>query len=83
MQEKKFWIYNIVGSIFWAVSINLVGIYFISNYESILDNFGKIALGIMIVLVGYIYFFQKESWMSYMRAKEVEIREKHMKKMKQ
>ncbi len=29
MSEKKFWIYNMIGSIIWAFSINLLGIFFI------------------------------------------------------
>lgn len=44
MQESKFWLYNMVGSIIWAISINLLGIYFIDNYETILDNLGKIMM---------------------------------------
>ena len=38
MREDKFWLYNMVGSIIWAISINFLGIYFIDNYETILDN---------------------------------------------
>lgn len=44
MREDKFWTYNMFGSIIWAISINLLGIYFIDNYETILDNLGKIML---------------------------------------
>ena len=83
MRERNFWTYNIIGSLFWAITINLVGILFIDNYELILDNFGKVALGIMVSIIGYIYFFQRESWTSYIRAKEQEILEKQMKKTKQ
>lgn len=37
-----------IGSIVWAVSVNLLGIFFIDNYESILDNLGKIMLVIIV-----------------------------------
>lgn len=45
MLEKNFWLYNMIGSCLWAVSVNLLGIFFIQNYEAILDNVGKIMLG--------------------------------------
>lgn len=32
MSEDKFWWYNMVGSIIWAITINLLGIYFIDNW---------------------------------------------------
>jgi membrane protein DedA with SNARE-associated domain len=47
MKEQKFWIYNTIGSIFWATAINLLGIFFIDRYETILDNLGKITLVII------------------------------------
>ena len=60
MREDKFWIYNMIGSIIWAISINTIGILFIDNYETILDNFGKIALGMIIIIAGYIFLFQRK-----------------------
>lgn len=39
MQEKKFWIYNMIGSVIWASSLILLGIFFVDQYEVILDNF--------------------------------------------
>lgn len=44
MHEKRFWTYNAIGSILWATSINLLGIFFIANYEAILGNLGKIIM---------------------------------------
>jgi len=81
MREDRFWLYNMIGSIIWAISINTIGILFIDNYETILDNFGKIAMGIIIVMALYIFFFQKENFTKYMKDKESEIREKQMKKI--
>lgn len=82
MREDKFWRYNMFGSIVWAISINLLGIYFIDNYETILDNLGKITLGIAFAVFGYLYFFQRDSLKKYMKDKEQELMEKEMKKQK-
>ena len=82
MSEKNFWTYNMIGSIFWAVTINLIGILFIDNYEHILDNFGKISTGIIIVVIGYFYLFKRESLARYIQEKEQEIREKSERTLK-
>lgn len=37
MLERNFWLYNMIGSIIWALSINLLGIFFIDNYKIILE----------------------------------------------
>ncbi len=82
MQESKFWIYNTIGSIIWALSINLLWIFFIDKYETILDNIGKIILGIFVTLFIYFWFFRRESLKQYMRDKQAEIEtkmEKHKK----
>ncbi len=80
MQEKNFWLYNMIGSIVWAFSIIFLGVKFIDNYETILDNLGKIMLVVLIGVFGYIYFFRRESFEAYLRAKEQEITEKQRKK---
>lgn len=80
MREDRFWLYNMVGSIIWAICINLLGIYFIDNYELILDNLGKIMMGVLLAIIFYFYFFKKESLKNYMKAKEREIIEKEMRK---
>lgn len=83
MAEKNFWLYNMIGSIVWAISIILLGIFFIDRYESILDNLGKITLGIIIVVFGYMYFFQRVKLTTYMRDKQFEMEEKIREKQKQ
>ena len=80
MQEQKFWIYNTVGSIIWAISINLLGIFFIDQYESILDNLGQIMLVIFALVFVYFWFFRRDSLKRYMRDKQREIEEKIEKK---
>ena len=80
MREDKFWLYNMVGSIIWAISINFLGIYFIDNYETILDNLWKIMLGILVGVFLYFYFFKRELLKQYMKEKEEEILEKERRK---
>lgn len=83
MHSRTFWIYNTLGSLIWAVTINLLGIFFIDQYEKILDNIGMILIGLMIAIFGYIFFFQREKWKNYLREKQEEIEEKVRKREEQ
>ncbi len=73
MQERNFWFYNMTGSIIWAASVNLLGIFFIDNYKSILDNLGTVMTVLFVGMIGYFYFFKKEFIKTYMRDKQNEI----------
>lgn len=79
MSEKNFWLYNMIGSILWAFCINILGILFIDNYEVVLDNFGKISTVLLFAVLGYFYFFKRESLRFYMQEKQKEIMEKSRK----
>ena len=76
MLEKKFWIYNTIGSIIWAASINLLGIFFIDKYEKILDNLGKITLGILLLVAIYFWFYKRDTLKQYIQDKQSEIEAK-------
>ena len=76
MLEKKFWIYNTIGSIIWAASINLLGIFFIDKYETILDNLGKITLGILLLVAIYFWFYKRDTLKQYIQDKQSEIEAK-------
>lgn len=76
MKEQNFWFYNMVGSIIWATSINLLGIFFIDNYQIILDNLGKVMTVFLVGTIAYFYFFKKEFIKTYMRDKQNEINER-------
>lgn len=76
MQEWKFWTYNTIGSIIWATSINLLGIFFIDQYEIILDNLGKIMLGVIIAAFMYFYIFRRDSLKWYIQDKQAEVEAK-------
>ena len=76
MQERNFWLYNMIGSIIWAASINLLGIFFIDNYQKILENLGTVMTVLLIATIWYFYFFKKEFLTNYMRDKQSEIQER-------
>lgn len=76
MSNGKFWPYNSIGSIIWATTINLIGVFFIQNYEIILDNIGKITTGILVAVLVYIFIFKKEWLKNYWNEKIQEIEEK-------
>lgn len=82
MSNKKFWLYNSIGSIFWAVSLTLIGVFFIQNYEMILDNIGKITTGILVAALVYIFIFKKEWLKNYWEEKNREMEEKYNQKMR-
>ena len=77
MHAKNFWMYNTIGSIIWATSINLIGYFFIDNYEQIVDNMGKIITIITILVLVYLVIFQRESLKKYWDDKTREMEEKY------
>jgi len=76
MQSKKFWLYNFIGSVIWAVTILSLWIIFVKTYEWIVDNSWKISLLIMLLVWLYIYFFKRESFKKYIQEKNKEIEKK-------
>lgn len=76
MNKKNFWLYNAIGSIIWAICINLIGVFFIQNYEIILDHIGKITTFILFGIIAYFFFFKKDSLKAYWEEKNREIEEK-------
>ena len=81
MQTGKFWLYNIIGSVFWAGTIITLGVAFVTYYKTILSYFSYILMGIMIGSIMYIYFFKRESFMTYIKEKEKEIEDKAREKL--
>ncbi|MDD3120286.1 MAG: DedA family protein [Candidatus Gracilibacteria bacterium] len=83
MENKKFWIFNIIGSIAWVIVIILLGAFFHNNYEMILNNLSKIIIVLIMSMFAYIFFFKKEEFKKYMDTKEQEIENKNnLKKQK-
>lgn len=80
MHTRKFWIYNIIGSILWAGTIITLGVVFVTYYKVILSYFSYILMGIFVSIALYIAFFKREAFKEYVREKEKEIEEKINKK---
>ena len=51
MSGRKFWTANIFGASIWAVSILLIGVFFIQNYEVVLQYLSYIFLIIIVITV--------------------------------
>lgn len=73
MKEQNFWLYNMIGSIIWALSINILGIFFIDHYQTILDNLGKVMTFLLIGVILYMYVYKRDFLRTYMRDKQAEI----------
>lgn len=52
MSGTRFWVANVVGSSLWAVSILLIGVFAVENYEVILQYLNYVLLGVVIIGAG-------------------------------
>ncbi len=50
MNYRVFMMYNIIGGVFWVLSLTLAG-YFLGNFSFVQENFSKIVLLIIIVSI--------------------------------
>lgn len=80
MKKSSFVLFNVIWSILRAISIIVLWVFFVENYEVILDNLSKILLIIFVIFAWYIYFFKKKEFLTYLKEKEKEIEEKYNKK---
>ncbi len=55
MDRKKFFFYNVVGSIAWVGSMTLAG-FFLGENEWVKHNFEKVVIGIVVVTTGPVLF---------------------------
>ena len=58
MSGMRFWIANIFGSSLWAVSILLLGVFAVENYEVILQYLNYVFLA--VIAVGVLIYFVKQ-----------------------
>jgi len=72
MKTKHFTLFNIVGSILRAIVMVLLGVFFVQNAETILNNIWKILLVLVLGLLVYIYLFKREEFMKYLEEKQKE-----------
>ena len=66
---RKFWLYDIVGCIAWAVSSVLIGYVFGAGYETAAGYFGKFALAAIVIalLIIWAYRFINSRWHIFVR----------------
>ena len=76
MKQKKFWIYNIIWSILWAITIIILWVIFVQFYKNILKYLPYVLILIFILLALYIFFFKRDEFMLYLKEKNQEINEK-------
>lgn len=55
MDRKKFFLYNIIGSIAWVTSMTTAG-YLLGENEWVKNNFEKIVIGLIVVTTGPVLF---------------------------
>lgn len=55
MDRKKFFFYNVVGSITWVGSMTLAG-FFLGENQWVKHNFEKVVIGIVVVTTGPVLF---------------------------
>lgn len=72
MDKRKFALYNLIGSLLWAVVVIVVGVMFGHYYEVILKKLPWILGGLMILIIGYILIFKKKEFLKYLEDKEAE-----------
>lgn len=58
MSGMRFWVANIFGSSLWAVSILLLGVFAVENYEVILQYLNYVFLA--VIAVGVLIYFVKQ-----------------------
>jgi membrane-associated protein len=55
MDRKKFFYYNVLGSVLWVASMIFAG-YFLGENEWVKHNFEKIVIGLIVVTTGPVLF---------------------------
>ncbi len=73
MKAKSFWPYNLIGSVIWASTMMILGIFFTTYLKVILNSIGYVFLGIITATVIYISLFKRAEFREYMREKRLEL----------
>ncbi|NDK09611.1 DedA family protein [Candidatus Gracilibacteria bacterium] len=77
--KTKFWIFNIIASVIWAVTFVVIGIFFAEYYELIIKYMGYFMLVIIFCVGIYLWKFKKESVRAYWSEKNREMEAKYKK----
>lgn len=73
MQQKKFMLSNIVGSIIWTTGMVILGVLFVQYYEVVLQYIRYVVMGIIFLGIGYVLIFKRVAFKQYMADKEAEM----------
>lgn len=73
MQQKKFMLSNIVGSIIWTTGMVILGVLFVQYYEVVLQYIRYVVMGIIFLGIGYVLIFKRVAFKKYMADKEAEM----------
>jgi len=76
MTQKNFWLYNIVWSIIWAITIITLWVIFAKYYKIIVDFFPYILLLVLVIVWLYVAIFKRKEFAEYITEKNAEIDEK-------
>jgi membrane protein DedA with SNARE-associated domain len=77
--KKKFWIFNIIASVIWAVTFVIIWIFFAEYYELIITYMWYFMLAIFACVWIYLWKFKKESVKEYWLEKNREMEAKYKK----
>lgn len=75
MKRGVFMLFNIIGSIFYAIVLISLAKLFVGSYELVLPYIRWIVLGLFVIVGGYFWFFKRDSLKRYLRDKEKELEE--------
>ncbi len=75
MKNRSFMIYNIIGSIIWAISMVILWFLFAEHYKIIIKNIWKISFVILLWIWIYIYLYKKKEFLKYWEEKNKELDE--------
>ncbi len=73
MAPKRFWTYNVAGSVLWAFAMVGIGVVAIQNYEVFLRNISSAVLGLVLLWAAYLWFFKRGEVKRYWAEKMAEI----------
>ncbi len=75
MKSHNFWKYNIIGSILWSVTIMVLGVFFTTYINIVLDWISWFFLAILFLVIGYIAVYKRKEFKEYLREKQKELQE--------
>jgi len=73
MKSQNFWKYNIAGSILWSFTILVLGVFFTTYINIVLDWISWFFLAILLLVIGYIALYKRKEFKEYLHEKQKEL----------